>query len=138
MQEELDIGKLKSVKFSFAKGAFQAKSMHCNVCNSKTKKVNTVISLPESSLSVNLNVFRCTKCNKEYLNFEEAKKLDKALIVSRAMRSDSYKMRKSLSFDGDSYIFRIPAEVARSLGKKPHADMTPLSSRELLIHLGNN
>lgn len=69
------------------------------------------------------------------MNFEEARKLDRALLISRIMIHDGFKIRKSLSFDGDNYIFRIPVDVARSLGKNPHADMTPLSSRDLLIHL---
>ena len=135
MKEEVDIEKLKDAKFTFDKEAFRAKSMHCDNCNEEMKLSKVEMKLPDSFLRVMLNVFRCAKCKKEYLNFEEARKLDRALLISRMMSYDGFKIRKSLSFDGDNYIFRIPVYVTRSLGKHPHADMIPLSSRDLLIHL---
>ena len=135
MKKELDIEKLKDAKFTFGKEAFRAKSLHCDTCNSKMKQINTEMNLPDSFLSVRLKIFRCYKCNKEYLNFEEARKLDKALLLSRLMKYEGYKIRKSLSFDGDNYVFRIPVDITRNLGKHPHADMIPLSSKELLIHI---
>ena len=134
MKTELDIEKLKDAKFTFGKEAFRAKLLHCDICNRTLKQTNTEMTLPDSFLSVRLKIFKCVKCNKDYLNFEEARKLDRALIISRLMKYDSYKIRKSLSFDGDNYIFRIPVDITRSLGKNPHADIVPLSSRELLIH----
>lgn len=134
MKKELDIDKLEEVKVTFDKEAFRAKSMHCDACNRIMKQIRIDMGMPDSFLSVRLNAFRCTKCKKEYLNFEEARKLDRALLISRLMKSDNYKIRKSLSFDGDNYIFRIPVDVTRNLGKNPHADMIPLSSKELLIH----
>ena len=135
MKKELDIEKLKDAKFTFGKGAFRAKSLHCDTCNKKLKQMNTEMNLPDSFLSVRLKIFRCDKCNKEYLNFEESRKLDKALLLSRLMKYEGYKIRKSLSFDGDNYVFRIPVDITRNLGKNPHADLVPLSSKELLIHI---
>ena len=93
------------------------------------------MDIPNSSIKVKLKVFRCDKCRKEYLNFEEADKLGKALQVSKFMEGSAYKVRRSLSFDGDNYIFRIPVEMTRNLGKKPHVDMIPLSSKDFIIHL---
>ena len=138
MKQEVDIEKLKDAKFTFNKEAFRAKLLHCDNCNKEMKQARIEMKLPDSFLSVRLDVFRCAKCKKEYLNFEEAKKLDRALLISRMMSYDGFKIRKSLSFDGDNYIFRIPVDVTRSLGKNPHADMIPLSSRDLLIHLGKD
>ncbi len=135
MKQELNLEKLKDAKFTFDKEAFKARTLHCDDCNVKMKQVNIEMSLPENFLTVRLSVFRCRQCKKEYLNFEEAHKLDRALLLSRLMRYDSFKIRKSLSFDGDNYIFRIPVDIARNLGKKPYAEMIPLSSRDLLIHL---
>lgn len=135
MKEELDIERLEDVNFTLDKEAFKAKILYCSECNQNTKLIRTEISLPDSSISIKLDVFRCVKCNKEYLNFEEAKKLDKALILSRLMSHDTFKIKKSLSFDGDNYIFRIPAEITKNLGKKPQANLIPLSSKDLMIHL---
>lgn len=136
MEQEIDFEKLENAEVRFAKDAFRAKAMRCSSCRRPARPVETEITLPDSFLNVRLKVFRCVNCKKEYMNFEESQKLDRALLLSRALRSDGYKERKSLSFDGDNYIFRIPVDIARSLGKKPHADMIPLSSRDLLIHIG--
>ena len=134
-KDELDFEKLETVRFTFGKNAFRAEKMYCDICKKRMRLEQKVTALPDSFLSVRLNVFRCGKCGAEYLNFEEAKKLGQALALSRAMRQEGYKIRKSLSFDGDNYIFRIPADITRTLGKHAHADMIPLSSRDLLIHL---
>ena len=135
MKNEINLEELEAVNVRFAKDAFKAKSLHCGTCQRKTKRVSTEIIMPSGFVSIRLDVWRCSKCKKEYLNFEEAKKLDRALIISRAMAPEAFSTKRALSFDGDNYIVRIPADVARNLGKKPHADLTPLSSRELLIHL---
>lgn len=133
--ENLDIEGLEEAHFTFDKGAFKAKEFHCGACKKKMNLVNTEIEIPKTSIIVKLKAFKCDKCKKEYLNFEEADKLGKALQISKLMGNSSYKIRRSLSFDGDNYIFRIPVEMARNLGKKPYIDMIPLSSRDFIIHL---
>tara|TARA_Y100000034_G_C6750075_1_gene333337 strand:- start:97 stop:513 length:417 start_codon:yes stop_codon:yes gene_type:complete len=138
MKEELDIEKLEDIKVSFDKEAFQTNLMHCDNCNKEMKVIKTEIDLPNSFISVKLNIAKCTKCKKEYLNSKEAKKLDKALTIARLMDHNTFKIKKSLSFDGDNYIFRIPSNIAKNLGKKPYADLIPLSSKDLLIHLKEN
>lgn len=135
--EELDLETLETVRFTFHKDAFRAKEMYCERCSRKMRLEQKIITLPDGFVSVRLNVFKCRKCRQEYLNFEEARKLGHALALSRAMRQEGYKIRKSLSFDGDNYVFRIPADMARTLGKHPHADMIPLSSKDFLIHLAS-
>lgn len=133
--ENMDIEELEEVDFTFDKDAFKAKEFHCDRCNKKMDLVNTEMDIPNSPIKVKLKVFRCGKCKKEYLNFEEADKLGKALQISKFIENSSYKIRRSLSFDGDNYIFRIPADMTRNLGKKPYVDMIPLSSRDFILHL---
>lgn len=133
--ENLDIEGLEEVHFTFDKDAFKAKEFHCDVCKRKMNLVNTEIEIPNTSIIVKLKAFKCDKCKKEYLNFEEADKLGKALQISKLMDGSSYKITRALSFDGNNYLFRIPVEIARNLGKKPHVDMIPLSSQDFIIHL---
>lgn len=133
--ENIDIESLEEAHFTFDKDAFKAKEMHCDLCKKKMNLVNTEIDIPNSHLSVKLKAFKCEKCKKEYLNFEEADKLGKALQVSRLIGDKSYKIRRALSFDGDNYLFRVPVEMARNLGKKPHVDMIPLSSKDFIVHI---
>lgn len=135
MKNELNIEKLEGAKFKFSKEAFRAKSSYCSECKKKMNIVKIEMDFPNSSMYLKIDVFRCDICKKEYLNFEEAKKLDKALIISRLMNEDSYRIKKSLSFDGNNYIFRIPAGIAKNLGKNPNVEMVPISSKDLLIHI---
>ncbi|HLC57500.1 MAG TPA: hypothetical protein VJH95_02930 [Candidatus Nanoarchaeia archaeon] len=136
MEKKINIEKLEPAEFKFDKNAFKSEHLTCDDCNAEMKKTEIEMGMPDKSLVARLSAFQCPKCKKEYLNFEEAKKLDKALMLSRLMSNEGFKITKSLSFDGDNYIFRIPVEITRNLGKKPYAEMVPLSSRELLIHLG--
>ncbi len=136
--ENLDIEGLEEVRFTFDKDAFKAKEFHCDTCEKKMDLVSTEMDIPNSPIKVKLKVFKCDKCKKEYLNFEEADKLGKALQVSKFMEDSAYKIRRSLSFDGDNYIFRIPVEMTRNLGKKAYVDMIPLSSKDFIVHLGKS
>ncbi|MBI2574603.1 hypothetical protein HYV82_01840 [Candidatus Woesearchaeota archaeon] len=135
MKQKADIDEMENARVTFDKGAFKAKSMRCDNCSRQMKKAKIELDVLDDALRVRLDAFRCAKCGKEYLDFGEARKLDRALLISRLLREDSYRLRKALSFDGDNYIFRIPVDIARSLGKSPYADITPLSSKDLLIHL---
>jgi len=134
--KDLDIENLEEAEFTFDKDAFKSpREMHCDSCNKIIRKTMTEIKIPNSSIYVRLGVFRCSKCNREYLDFEESKKLDKALQISRMMDNSSYKIKRSLSFDGDNYLFRIPVEMTRNTGKKKNVDMIPLSSKEFIIQI---
>ena len=133
-EEDFNLDKLEEVKFKAAKDAGKPKTVTCSKCNIKMQKAELTIDL-DSGIGIKLVGFECSKCKKRYLGLDESKKLDKAMIMARLMNHDNYKIRKSLSFDGDNYIFRIPIDIARSLGKKPSADMVPLSSTDFFIHL---
>ena len=133
--KNLNIEGLEEAEFTFDKDAFKTKEFHCDACNKKMSLVDIEMDLPNSPIKIKLKVFRCGKCGKEYLNFEEADKLGKALQISKFIGDSSYKIRRSLSFDGDNYIFRIPVDMTRNLGKKPYVDMIPLSSKDFILHL---
>lgn len=75
---EKDIG--EEVKFTFDKKAFESEKIYCEDCKIKTKKVEITMPIPKTALSVRLNVFRCGKCNKEYLNFKD---IEKSLRINR-------------------------------------------------------
>lgn len=127
---------LEDVEFTFDTDAFKAPALHCDGCGREMRKKQIEMALEDKFLKVSLNVFRCAHCNTEYLNFEEARKLDKALVLSRLMNNRGFTIKKSLSFDGDNYIFRVPVDIARNLGKDACVEISPLSSRDMLVHLG--
>ncbi|HLD19203.1 MAG TPA: hypothetical protein VJB90_04290 [Candidatus Nanoarchaeia archaeon] len=126
-----DFDKLEDMNFTFRKDAFRAKTMYCGKCDRKMKIVS--VDFPVSkNIKVKLNMFKCSKGHEEMLNFEEAKKLDKALILNRIISNTAFGFKRKLSHDGDNYLFRLPSELTQ--GKK-HSEITiiPLEKNEALI-----
>ena len=131
MRKELDMEKLQDVKVTFGKHAFAPKVIYCDKCNIKMEKINVEIPVSEH-IKVKLNIFRCSKCKEEMMGLDEAKKLDRALVVSRLLSQDYlFSFKRRLSFDGNNYIFRLPSELTK--GKHTEVRIIPLESNEALI-----
>ena len=123
--------KLQDVKVTFGKHAFAPKVMYCDKCNIKMKKVNAEIPV-SAYIKLILNIFRCSRCNEEMIGLDEAKKLDRALVVNRLLSQDHFfSFKRRLSFDGNNYIFRLPSELTK--GKHTEVRIIPLESNEALI-----
>src|SRR3989338_7259987 len=122
---------LETIKVTFGKDAFAPKSMYCSKDNTKMKKV--FIDMPVSEfVRVKLNVFKCPKCREEGIGLDEAKKLDRALIINRLLSKKAIKFKRKLSFDGDNYTFRLPKELTQKLRRK-EIEIIPIESNEALI-----
>ena len=140
-KEEMDFENIKEedikgeVEFTFSKKAFESENIYCYKCKKKTKKVGIEMSLPNNYLSVRLNVFRCSICNKDYLNFEEAGKLDKLLVLSSLIEKKGVGYKRSLNFDGDNIFIRFPNELTKGVNKNSKADIIPISMDEFLVRL---
>ena len=126
-EEHIDLEKLEPVQFEIDKGAFQPKTAHCSQCRMKMKKTELETEV-DKNIYLRLAGFECPKCRKRYLGLEEAQKMDKALILSRAFHKD-FKMERSLSFDGDNYTFRIPKEFTKQVHKRK-IEIVPLGAKE--------
>ncbi|MBI2652466.1 hypothetical protein HYX00_03280 [Candidatus Woesearchaeota archaeon] len=131
MKNKSDLERLEDAKVTFGEHAFAPTEMYCDKCGSQMKRAD--IEMPVSDyVKVKLKVFICSKCREEMLGLNEAKKLDRALVINRLLSQDypvSFKRR--LSFDGDNYIFRLPSELTK--GKHTEVKIIPLESNEALI-----
>ena len=132
MKTTYDLEKLDDVKVTCRKDAFKPKVMHCSRDNSKMERVLKDMPISEN-IKVTLNVFKCKKCNEEKLGFDEAKKLDKALMLNRIIEMrGSFSLKRKLSFDGDNYVFRIPNSLTQGR-KHKEVEIYPLDDKEALI-----
>ena len=118
---------LEDVDFKIDKGAFEPEELTRSNCNIKMKKAEIEVNL-EGGVNVKASGFECHKCKKKCLGLGEARKLDKALIVSRFMRND-FKLERSLSFDGDNYTFRVPKEFTHDVHKNK-IEIMPLGANQ--------
>lgn len=131
MEKEFELENLEYVKITFGKHAFAPDVMYCSKCNIKTKKADVEFLVSED-VKIRLNAFKCPKCKEEMLGLDEAKKLDRALVISRLLSKDySFGFKRSLSYDGNNYIFRLPSELTK--GKYTEVRILPLESNEALI-----
>jgi len=133
MEEELKPEDLEEeVKVRISKKAFRAKGLHCDICNKKMHKIFLDIEIPETSLAIHLEAFRCDKCGKEYLNGEQAAKLDRALAIGKVIARKGIVYERAGNFDGSNVFVRFPAQIIK--GKKIKAEIMPLSPTEFFVH----
>ena len=83
MEEELKPEDFEDeIKVKIRKEAFNSKELHCDICDMMMNKVSLDVDIPNTSLTIHLEAFRCNKCGKEYLNGEQARKLDRSLAIT--------------------------------------------------------
>lgn len=126
-----NIEKLEDVNVTFSEQAFKPKVMYCDKCDRKMKKLTKEISVSKD-VRVVLDVFQCPKGHEEMISIDQAKKLDKALIVNRLLLNKPFSFKRKLSYDGSNYVFRLPNELTRG---KVHKEViiTPLERNEILV-----
>ena len=122
----------EEVDFEIDEEAFKSKDLHCENCNKKMDKVSIEIEIPETSLTINLESFRCSNCGKEYLNGEQASKLDRALSVSKAINKKGFVYERSGNFDGSNVFVRFPAHMIK--GENIKAEIMPISPTEFFVN----
>jgi len=122
----------EEVKFEIDEEAFKTKELHCDNCNKKMAKVSLDVDIPDTSLTIHLEVFRCEKCGKEYLSGEQAEKLDRALAVSKAIERKGIVYERAGNFDGSNVFVRFPAQMIKD--KDVKAEIIPISSTEYFVY----
>lgn len=133
MEEELSEEDLdEEIDVEIDREAFKAKELHCDNCNRKMKKDSLDIEIPEISLTIHLEAFRCEKCGKEYLSGEQAKKLDRALAIANVIARRGIVYERAGNFDGSNVFVRFPAQMIK--GNKIKAEIIPISATEFFVN----
>ncbi len=122
-----NLNEMEEVELKIEKSALKPKELTCSRCNAKMKQTEIEVAL-ESGIFVKANGFECTKCKKKYFGLDEARKLDRAMVLNRLL-SKSFRMERNLSFDGDNWTFRIPKEFAHFVHDKK-IELVPLGAGE--------
>jgi len=137
IEEEVEVGLNpedfeREVKVKIRKDAFRAKLLHCS-CGAKMKKTFIDLDIPNTDLTIHLEAFRCNKCKKEYLNGEQAKKLDRAVAIGNALSENGLSYERAGNFDGYNIFVRFPAQVLTVQGKVK-AEIRPISTTDFFVH----
>ena len=79
---ERELEKLEEVKtFKIDNESFKVVEGFCPVCNKKMNKLIENKSLFDGTLTFHIIKFRCDKCDKEFLDLEQAKSYDLFLLL---------------------------------------------------------
>ena len=126
----------KEVKINVASRAFTNNEIHCDSCGKQLGKVHLDIEIPDTSLVVKLQVFRCGKCGTQYLNGCQGSQLDRALALAKAIKRKGIVYERSGNFDGSNVFVRFPAQLIK--GRRTRAHIMAFSSNEFLVSFENS
>ena len=73
-------------------------------------------------------MWQCRKCKKEHIDFEQARKYEKFLIMKKLLQDKLITIERNMNYDGKTYFFRFPKELASNLHKKDLVDIKLLST----------
>ncbi|MBD3312976.1 hypothetical protein GF345_00880 [Candidatus Woesearchaeota archaeon] len=86
-------------------------------------------------ITIESEVWKCPKCGKEYVDYEQGKKLDKAIIASGFLDDKKIEFRRNLNFDGHSFFLRFPSEITKKWRKGMKATIKAVDTRNFLIEI---
>ena len=113
----------EEVKFKIDENSFKG-PFKCH--GQKTILINKRISYGD--IEFKYNVWQCKTCKKEYVDFEQAKRYEKFLIMKKLLEENLITIERNMNFDGKTFFFRFPKELTNNLHKKDLVDIKLLST----------
>lgn len=121
---------MKEIKFEINKNAFKG-PFRC--CNKKTVKKGKKIVL--ENIEFSYEVWQCSKCKKEYLDSEQAKRMEKFWTIEKLLKDDLISMERSMNYDGKAYFFRFPKEISKNFTKDSCVDIKIINPETFLVEV---
>ncbi|MEK6963738.1 MAG: hypothetical protein AABX70_04880 [Nanoarchaeota archaeon] len=121
---------LEEVSFTIDKDAFKG-PFTC--CNTTTKKVTKKLSYKGFELVY--EIWQCKKCNKEYVDKDQAKKLETFWVLERLINDKLVTMARTINFDGKTHFIRFPKELSKNWGKGQQVDIKLLTPERFLVEV---
>jgi len=118
------------VEFKIDKDAFKG-PFKC--CGTETEKIKKKISIKGIGLSYDSWI--CHKCKREYLDSEQAKRLEKIWVVEKILNEKLISVEKNVNFDGKTFFVRFPVEMTKNWHRGLHADIKYLGPDEFFVKI---
>ncbi len=122
----------EEVKFEIDKDAFKG-PFTCH--NINTKKILKKMSI--KGIDFTYEVWRCSKCKKEFLDSEQANRLEKIWMIEKLLDEKIISLERNVNYDGKTFFVRFPVEITKRWRKGAHADIKLLSPEEFFIKIKN-
>ena len=120
------------VHFEIDKNAFKG-PFTC--CGQKTRKAIKRTQLNGTEFTY--DVWRCSKCGKEYLDTKQAGRMEKFWQLQILLEGKAPKMERSLNYDGKTYFVRFPKDLTENWAKqkKGKAILTMLTPEKYFVEI---
>jgi len=112
----------EEVKFEIGKDAFKG-PFTCH--EAKTILIEKKTSYGD--LNFTYNVWQCRKCKKEYLDFKQANRYEKFLIINKLLEDELITIERNMNYNGKTFFFRFPKELTNNLRKEDLAEIKLLT-----------
>lgn len=114
----------EEVKFRIDESSFKGgRPFKCHGKNASL--INKEVSYGDMDFTY--SVWQCKKCKKEYLDFEQAKKFEKFLIIKQLLTENLITIERNMNYDGKTFFFRFPKELTHDLHKNDLVDIKLLT-----------
>ena len=115
----------KEVKFKIDEGSFKGgRPFKCHGKNA----VLTDKKISYDDIEFAYTVWQCKTCKKEYVDFEQAKRYEKFLIMKKLLDDNLITIERNMDYDEKTYFFRFPKELTNNLHKEDLVDIKLLST----------
>lgn len=121
--------KMEEVKFTIAKDAFKPPFK----CHGVTE-----ICLKKLEIDKNLftyTVWKCPGCGKEYLDTQQAKRLEAIWTFEKLCKDDVFSMNRSINFDGKMFFIRFPKEFTKNWKKQETARIKAIDAKRFVVEV---
>ncbi len=121
---------LEEVNVTIDKDAFKKPIRCCGRLAEKAwKKISYI------GLELTYDVWRCSKCGKDYLDAHQSKNLQKIWALQMLLEGKAPTMERSLNYDGKTYFVRFPKDLTSGWKRKEKARMTMLTPEKYLVEI---
>jgi len=121
---------MKEVKIEIDKDAFSG-PFECH--KAKTKLISKKITVNGNSFSY--SVWQCPKCKEEYLDNEQARRMEAIWTFEKLLNDKVVTMKRSVNFDGKMFFLRFPKEVTNKWTKDKCAEIKVIDTSKFIVEV---
>lgn len=86
-------------------------------------------------ISFSYEAWACSKCGKEYLDTEQAKKLERIWLLDKLLHEKMPHFDRTINYDGKAFFFRFPKEITSHWHTDMKAHIELLTTNEFLVRI---
>ena len=120
----------KGIKVNISLDAFEGPFRCCNQLTKRARKQTNY-----KGLSFSYEVWKCSKCGEDYLDNQQAKRLEGFWTMQKIIDNQLITLERNLNFDGKTYFFRFPQELTKNWNKGQIAEIKLIDSNTFLVEV---